>query len=261
MTCGVPQGSILGPLLFSIYTNELPSIPHPSSSQCYVDDTKRILNFNLQDQANAIAKLNEDLCRFSNWTFGNQLLLNPNKSKLIIFGSRAMVGKVKDFRLTLLGKEIVPTAFAKDLGVILDSCLTYNDHIASTVSSCMARLGQINRVKHAIDTTTLIIMINALVFSKLYYCCNVWSNTSEHNLNRIQGVQNFAAPIVSGSKKYDHLSPILKDLRWLPERQQLYFRHAIMAFKCMTGCAPDSLFLNMFKELPSPSAQRRTPRC
>ena len=153
-----------------------------------------------------------------------------------------MVGKVKDFRLTLLGKEIVPTAFAKDLGVILDSCLTYNDHIASTVSSCMARLGQINRVKHAFDTTTLTIMINALVFIKLYYCCNVWSNTSEHNLNRIQGVQNFAARIVSGSKKYDHISPILKDLRWLPVRQQLYFRHAIMAFKCMTGCAPDSLF-------------------
>ena len=111
-----------------------------------------------------------------------------------------------------------------------------------TVSSCMARLGQINRVKHAFDTTTLTIMTNALVFSKLYYCCNVWSNTSEHNLNRIQGVQNFAARNVSGSKKYDHISPILKDLRWLPVRQQLYFRHAIMAFKCMTGCAPDSLF-------------------
>ena len=84
-----------------------------------------------------------------------------------------MVGKVKDFRLTLLGKEIVPTAFAKDLGAILDSCLTYNDHIASTVASCIARFGQINRVKHAFDTTTLTIMINALVFSKLYYCCNV----------------------------------------------------------------------------------------
>ena len=233
MTCGMPQGCILGPLLFSIYTNELPSIPHHSSSQCYVDETKLILNFNLQDQANAIAKLNEDLCRISNWTFGNQLLINPNNTKLIIFGSRAMVGKVKDFRLTLLGKEIVPTAFSKDLGVILDSCLTYNDHIASTVSSCFC------------------------------YCCNVWSNTSEHNLNRIQGVQNFAARIVSGSKKYDHISPILKDLRWLPVRQQLYFRHTIMAFKCMTGCAPDSLFSKYVQRMtiPSPSAQRGTPRC
>jgi len=120
-----------------------------------------------------------------------------------------------------LGKEIAPTAFAKHLAVILDPCLTYNDHIASTVSSCMAHLGQINQVKHAFDTTTLTIMINASVFSKLYYCCNVWSNTSEHNLNRIRAVQNFAACIVSGSKKYDHISPIFKNLRWLPARQQL----------------------------------------
>ena len=76
-----------------------------------------------------------------------------------------MISKVEDSRLTLLRKEITPTAFAKDLGVILDSCLTYNDHIASTVSSCTARLGQINPVKHAFDTTTLTIIINALFFS------------------------------------------------------------------------------------------------
>ena len=101
LTCGVPQGSILGPLLFGIYTNDLPSIPKHSSPQCYLDDTKLILNFNLQDQANAIAKLNEDLRRICNWTFRNELLINPDKTKLIIFGSRAMVRKAHDFRVTL----------------------------------------------------------------------------------------------------------------------------------------------------------------
>ena len=157
------------------------------------------------------------------------MFINTNKTTLIIFGSRAMVSKVEDFRPTLFGKEIAPTAFAKDLGVILDSCLMYNNHIALTVSGCMVSLGQINRVKHAFDTTTLTIIIYALVFSKRYYCCNVWSNTSEHSLNEIQAVQNFAARIVSGSKKYHHISPILNDLRWLPVRQQLYYHHAIMA--------------------------------
>ena len=99
-TCRVLQGSILGPLLFSIYTNDLPSIPRHSSPRCYVDDTKLILNFNLQDQANTITKLNEDLCRIRNWTFRNQLLINPSKTILtIIFGTRAMVSKVEDFRL------------------------------------------------------------------------------------------------------------------------------------------------------------------
>ena len=146
---------------------------------------------------------------------------------------------MEDFRLTLLGKEITPVASAKDLGVLLDSRLTYNDHVTSTVSSCMTRLGQINRVKHAFDRNTII--LNALVFSKLLYCSNVWSNTYESNLNKIQAMQNFACRIISRTKKYDLVTPILKDLQWLPVRQQLYYRHAIMAFKCMTVCTPDWL--------------------
>ena len=73
-----------------------------------------------------ITKLNEDLCRISNWTFRNQLLINPSKTILIIFGTRAMVSKVEYFRLNLLGKEITPATVVKDLGVILDPCLTYN---------------------------------------------------------------------------------------------------------------------------------------
>ena len=153
-----------------------------------------------------------------------------------------MITKAEDFHLTLLGKEITPVASAKDLGVLSDSNLTFNDHVAFTASSCMAHLGQINQEKHAFDRSTLSIIINALVFSKLFYCCNVWSNTTEYNLNRIQAVQNFAARIIGNTRKYDHISPILKELKRLPVRQHLYYHHAIMAFKCMTGCAPDSLF-------------------
>ena len=168
-----------------------------------------------------------------------------------------MVSKVRDFRLNLLGKEIIPATVAKDLGVILDPCLTYIDHIASTVSICMVRLGQINGVKHAFDSTTLTITVNALVFSKLYYCCNVWSNTSEYNLSRIQAVQNCATCIVSISRKHDHISPILKDPKWLPVRKHLYYRHAIMALKCMSGCAPASLFS---KYIERTMITRRTTR-
>lgn len=117
---------ILGPILFSIYINDLPSIPQHSSPQCYVEDTKLILNFKLQDHVNAIVKLNGDFSRISNWTTRNQLLKNPNRTKFIIFGSRAMVNKAQNFLANLLGKEIKPVASAKDPGVVLDPILTYN---------------------------------------------------------------------------------------------------------------------------------------
>ena len=76
----------------------------------------------------------------------------------------------------------------------------------------MSRLGQISRTKHAFDRQTLITIINALVFSKLFYCSNVWANTTRSNLKKLQSVQNFACRIVSGARKYDHITPILKDI-------------------------------------------------
>ena len=101
----------------------------------------------------------------------------------------------------------------------------------------MARLRQINRVKHCFDRQTLIILINALVFSKLFCCSSVWSNTTEASLNKIQAVHNFACKIVSGAKKCDHITPLLKEHKWLPIRKQLYLRKAILVFKCMNGMA------------------------
>ena len=239
VSSGVPQGSILGPLLFNIYVNDLPSVPENCTSQCYVDDTKLLMSFQLRDQHETIEKMNKDLLSIRNWCFDNQLLLNPDKTKLVIFGSRQMTAKVSDFRLFLLGKELEPVKAARDLGVTLDSNLTYNEHIVSTVSSCMSRLGQINRVKHIFNKHALIIIINALVFSKLFYCSSVWSNTTQTNLDKLQAVQNFACRILSDAKKFDHITPLLKDLRWLPIRQQLYFRFAVLVFKCMTSCAPE----------------------
>ena len=214
-----------------------------------------MLNFNLYDQSHAITRLNQDLCRISNFTFNNQLFINPDKTKFIVFSNRAMTAKLEDFCLTLLGKEHLPVNSIKDLGVILDSNLTYNDHIASTVSICMSCLGQINRVKHSIDRNTLTIVINALVLSKLYYCTYVWCKT---NLTKVQAVQNFACRIISNKRKYDHVTPILKGLRWLPVGQQLYYLNAIMAFRCMTGCAPDPQCSRFIQNLVSPNAPQET---
>ena len=247
VTSGVPQGSILGPLLFSIYTNDLLLIPQKCSTQSYVDDTKLITSFELKANLDAIADLEDDLFKIGEWCSNNQLLLNPGKTKLMIFGSRQMRAKFQFRYLSFMGKDIVPTDTAKDLGVTLDSNLTYDEHIIKTASSCMSRLGQINRVKHVFDKRTLLMIINSLVFSRLFYCSNVWSNTSKCNVNKLQAVQNFACRIVSGARKFDHVTPIRKELNWLSVPSQLYYRNATMAFKCMTGQAPEYLTSKFIK--------------
>ena len=95
-------------------------------------------------------------------------------------------------------------------------------------------------MNHAFDRRTLITVINTLVFNKLFYCSNVWTNFSKFNIDRVQSVQNFACRIVSAARKYD-ATPVLKHLKWLPVSSQLYYRSAILALKCMTGHAPEYL--------------------
>ena len=91
---GVPQVSILGLLLFSINVNDLSSIPQYCSPQFYVDDTKLLLSFALHEERGVRDKINQNLLKIRNWCFNNQLLLNPDKTKLLIFGGRQNIAKV-----------------------------------------------------------------------------------------------------------------------------------------------------------------------
>ena len=93
-------------------------------------------------------------------------------------------------------------------------------------------------IKHLFPKNVLLLVINALIFSKLFYCSTVWSGTSKQNINKLQLVQNFAARILTGVKKYDHVSPALKELGWLSIERLLQLRDVTMAFKCVNNLAP-----------------------
>ena len=119
--------------------------------------------------------------------------------------------------------------------------MTYDVHITKTASSCMNQLVQISRIKHLLDKKTLLLLINSFVFSKLFYCSSVWGNTSKRNLHKLQLVQNFAARVVLGLRKFDHISQGRRSLRWLDVTEKVLFNDLVLAFKCVNGLAPDYL--------------------
>ena len=206
------------------------------------------MSFRAQECEATMAAMNDDLIKLCNWCFDDRLLLNPDKTKLIVYGSRQMISKLEDFRLTLLGNELSPVDSVKGLGVVFDGELSFNDHTTKTASSYMSGLGQISRVKHVFKKDILVTIINSLVFSKLYYCLSIWLNTSASNIRKLQGVQNFVARIVSGTRKFDHVSPALKNLRWIPVKSHLCLRETILTFKSMPGQVPDYFGSNLQRE-------------
>ena len=91
---------------------------------------------------------------------------------------------------------------------------------------------------HLFDARTLEWVIHALVFGKLFYCSSVWSNTSKKNISRLQKVQDFACRIITGKRQFDHITPVLKELRWLPVTSFLKYTLKVLSFKCVKGLAP-----------------------
>ena len=158
----------------------------------------------------------------------NSLLINTDKTKLLLIGTRQMLQNTPaylDLHVTLLGKEVRPVVSAKDLGVYMDDTLSFDEltHVTS-VTSCLSSLSQINRIKHLLERNTLIHVINALVFSKLYYCSSVWSSTTKKNISKLQNVQNVAAKIITRSQKFDLITPVLIELKEVVCRIQAYLQ-------------------------------------
>ena len=97
----------------------------------------------------------------------------------------------------------------------MDCNQRYDEHVTQVTSKCIGSLCQINSVKHLFDKHKLVTVISSLVFSKLLYCSSGWANTSKKNIERVQVVQDFAARMVSETRNFDHVTPILKQLQWL----------------------------------------------
>ena len=129
----------------------------------------------------------------------------------------------------------------KDLGVILDRNLSFTEHVDTLASNLVKKLCMLSRIRHLLDTSAMSIVINSLVFCKRFYCSSVWSGTCKGNVNKLQLIQNFAARILSGKRKYEHITPTLKQLKLLPVTDILYIRDATQMYKCMNNLTPKYL--------------------
>ena len=130
----------------------------------YVDDTKVYLSCSSKYIKSCLVKVSEDLRLIASWCCTNKLLINPDKTKPILFGTKQLLSKVLDIRIPFIGQHLTPVSSVKDLGVILESNLTFNEHVYTLTSSLVSILFQISRVRHLFSKSVLTTILNCLVF-------------------------------------------------------------------------------------------------
>ena len=172
------------------------------------------------------------------WMFENRLVLNESKTEVIHFHS-----KFRKFNrlnsLNIGGTVVESVNSVRDLGFYFDDVLDFKVHIGHICKSVSYSLYRIGRIRNILDRTTTERLIHAFVTSRLDYC-----NSMLHNLpltHRLQLLQNSAARLVTRTKKYDHITPVLYDLHWLPVHQRIKFKILLFTYKILHDQAPSYL--------------------
>ena len=161
-------------------------------------------------------------------------MANTTRSLLTMIKKR----KCQYFERGRSGQTSGPVASVKDLGITLDSYLNFNDNVYTFTSSLLSMLCQISRVRHLFTKPVLSTTLNSLIFSKLFYCSTVWAGTAKQNLQKLQLVQNFAARVLKDTEKFDHISPVLRELGWPSIKDQLLVRDTTQVYKIVSSVAP-----------------------
>lgn len=187
------------------------------------------------------------------WLANNFLTLNDSKTEVIVFGPSDKF----EFDISILGNlSFFNTSCVRNLGVFLDSRLTLEKQVSSVVASGFYQLRLLAKIKHFIPEKSLETAIHAFITSRLDYCNSLYCGISKAQLTRLQLVQNAAAKFLTKTRKFDHVTPILRALHWLPVQYRIDYKILLLVFKCLHHLAPS--YLSELIHVYSPSRVLRS---
>ena len=239
--CGVPQGSILGPLFFLLYINDLPQCLDKTKPRLFADDTNlTVSGDSITDLETAV---NSDLEKLRKWIIANKLSLNVAKTEFMLIGSKQMIKNISILQLNVkIENESIKQVYeSKTLGVTIDQHLSWKTNTENICKKITSGISALRRLKEFADKQTLLSVYNAIVRPYFDYCCEVWDVFGETQSKRLQKLQNRAARIILNmSNDIDH-SVALQALGWKPLKTERKKRKAKIMYKLLNKMGPKSL--------------------
>ena len=246
LECGVPQGSVLGPILFILYTTPLGQIcsKHGIHYHLYADDSQLYMSFKPSKAGSkemCLHHLEGCISDIRLWKANNMLKLNDEKTEFIIFGTRQQLAKISDISIKVGSMKIQPVEEVRNLGYFMDGLLKNSVHINKLSAAMFHNLRNIKRIQNKLDFDSTKTIIQALIMSKLDYCNALLPGSSKLLLTKLQHIQNMACRIVCSLKKLDHVSQPMYNLQWLCIQERIDYKIACIMFTCHDGTAPQYL--------------------
>ena len=245
--CGVPQGSILGPLLFLLYVNDIANVSSIIFPLIFADDTNIFVSGKNVEELVYI--MNDELRKITQWMNTNKLSLNIDKSNYMLFhSSRKTIGIHSDVLVNR--SKITKIHSTKFLGVIIDDCLKWTDHIKMVKKKVAKAIGILNKARRILNLNTLKIMYNSFVLPHLSYAIEIWGDCGACLLLSLFKMQKKVLRMITSSQPRDPSAPIFASLGLLNIYQLFKFFVILFVYKYKRGFLP-CVFDGMFLELSS----------
>ena len=212
MKHGVPQGSVLGPLLFLIYINDLNSAIKYCRVQHFADDTNLLIS---NKSPKVIQKyINLDLKNLCKWLRANKISLNTSKTELLVF--KHPNKKINyEFKIKMNGKKLYPSKFVKYLGILIDCQLNFSYHISSLSNKLARAIGMLSKIRHYVTKDTLRSIYFGIFSSILIYGSQIWGIIRSNHFIRLERLQNKAVKIINFANFRDPILPLSDNIRLL----------------------------------------------
>jgi hypothetical protein len=227
---GVPQGSILGPILFIVYSADIIKHINNCNYHIYADDIQLYTSFKTNSTDTAVKNLNTDLQNISDWCNNNNLMINPSKSKYMILGTKKQVSKIASemdsLDVVITGAKLERVNEVRNLGLIMDGSLRFEGHVLESMRSCFYRLKVLYRIRECLSVNMRVKLCETLILSKLNYADTVFNGCLLARTRRIiQRIQNACARFCFPVPRRSHITPYLNchNMMNMDARRNLHF--------------------------------------